>query len=230
MYSPVNVKIPDIQKCYLNYCSPATKAANIKMIQEINKNYGSTISYWGRIFDIPAGIIIGFIATESGGKMLGPNRYKATGLMQVTPAAIYDCARKWTAEVRSPLPNVASAELKKKIPNLFTTNSLSSVESKLLLYLKTDANFNVMSGTLVLRWLIERFSVDGGTGQLNKAMVAYNAGAYLGALGGSKANTTPIDSTSLASNPRVPLESRNYLVKTLGKDGFFSLIYKDKAI
>lgn len=229
MYSPVTIRVPDIQKCYLNYCNASTKRANIKMIQDINKNYGSTIAYWGRIFDIPAGIIIGFIATESGGKMLAPNRYKATGLMQVTPAAIFDCARKWTAEVRSPLPSVASAELKKKIPNFFT-GSLSSMESKLLLYLKTDANFNIMSGTLVLRWLIERFSVDGGTGQLNKAMVAYNAGAYLGALGGVRANTTPIDSTSLANNRRVPLESRNYLIKTLGKDGFFSLIYKDKAI
>jgi len=233
-YSPVNVKVPDIQRPFVSgsysYSNPSTKAANIKMIQEINRNYGSLISYWGQIFEIPVGIIIGFIATESGGKMLKPNIYKATGLMQVTPAAIFDCARKWTAEVRSPLPVQASNVLKQKIPNFFTTSSLSSIQSKILLLLQTDANFNIMSGTLTLRWLIERFSVDGGAGQLNKAMVAYNAGAYLGALGGSKANTTPIDSTSLSQNPRIPLESRSYLLKTLGKDGFFQLIYKDKAI
>jgi hypothetical protein len=84
-----------------------------------------------------------------------------------------------------------------------------------------------MAGTLVLRWLIERFSVAGGSGQLNKAMVGYNAGPYRTVLssGGTK---TPVDSTSLASNRSVPAESRAYLYKMLGKDGFLELIYLQK--
>jgi hypothetical protein len=172
---------------------------------------------------------VGFIATESGGVMTKPNQYLATGLMQVTPAAIYDSARKWSAEVKSaPLPTPAVNLLKQKIPNFFDSRtSLASIQSKILLYLQSDANFNVMAGTIVLRWLIERFSVSGGAGQLNKAMVGYNAGAYRVILssGGTK---KPVDSTSLATNRRVPAESRGYLMKMLGKDGFLELIYLQK--
>jgi hypothetical protein len=62
-------------------------------------------------------------------------------------------------------------------------------------------------------------------------MVAYNAGAYNKAISsGTKAITTPVDSTTLSKNPQVPAESRGYLLKMLGNDGFLSLIYKDKAI
>jgi hypothetical protein len=69
------------------------------------------------------------------------------------------------------------------------------------------------------------------TEQLNKAMVAYNAGAYNKAISsGTNAITTPVDSTTLSINPKVPNESRGYLLKMLGKDGFLELIYKDKAI
>lgn len=232
-YSPVNIKIPDIQRPFVsgnyNYSTPSVKAANIKMIQEINRKYGSLIAYWGQIFEIPTGIIVGFIATESGGQMLPPNRFSATGLMQVTPPAVYDSINKWQTEVRSPIPVQVTNVIKQKVPGLLTA-SLSSVRSKILTLLQNDANFNIMAGTLYLRWLIERFSVDGGQGQLNKAIVAYNAGAYIKPLGGTKPNLTPIDSTSLSTNTKIPTESRGYLLKTLGRDGFFQLIYKDRAI
>jgi hypothetical protein len=62
-------------------------------------------------------------------------------------------------------------------------------------------------------------------------MVGYNAGAYRQVLGANKLQReTPIDTTSLATNRLVPLESRSYLLKMLGRDGFLQLIYKDKAI
>lgn len=78
----------------------------------------------------------------------------------------------------------------------------------------------------------ERFSTMQTGGQLNKAMVAYNAGVYICALNVSSNQpiTNPIDSTSLATNRLVPAESRGYLIKMLGKDGFLSLIYIEKAI
>jgi len=232
-YSPVEINVPDIQSSFVsgnyNYSNPQVKASNIRMIQEINRKYGSLASYWGQIFEIPKGIIIGFIATESGGQMLPPNRFSATGLMQVTPPAVYDSVTKWQTEVRSPLPVQATNVIRQKIPALLTS-SLSSVRGRILTLLQNDANFNIMAGTLYLRWLIERFSVDGGRGQLNKAIVGYNAGAYIKPLGGTKPNLNPIDSTSLATNRSIPTESRGYLLKTLGKDGFFQLIYKDRAI
>jgi hypothetical protein len=82
-----------------------------------------------------------------------------------------------------------------------------------------------------LRWLIERFSTFLTGGQLNKAMVAYNAGAYTKSISsGTKANKIPIDSTSLSQNKLVPNQSKGFLLKMLGIDGFLAIIFKDKVI
>ena len=187
------------------------------------------------VFEIPDGVIIGFIATESGGRMLGANVYKATGLMQVTPNALWECVKKWDSTVKTALPAQAVAELKRTVPEIFTSSAAApsaTVSNKIIKLLQNNANFNILSGTLILRWLIERFSTVQTGGQLNKAMVAYNAGAYIRALNVSSTQpiTNPIDSTSLATNRQVPAESRGYLYKMLGKDGFLSLIYIDKVI
>lgn len=241
MLSEVYIKLPDIKTAYsyscnrrglCSYSDESTKKGNIEMVRNINAQYGTIIKTWSDAFKIPVGVIVGFIATESGGKMVGPNKYQATGLMQVTPAAIFDSARKWDTEVKTPLPDSARRLLVSKIPNFFTTKNLSSVSASILRNLEKDANFNIMSGTLVLRWLIERFTDDSGVSKsLNKAMVAYNAGAYRVVLGGTKTGReTPVDSTSLATNRSVPLESRSYLYKMMGKDGFLELIYKYRAI
>lgn len=241
MLSQVYIKLPDIKTAYSYSCSrrgtcsysdESTKVSNKLMIQTINATYGNTITTWADVFQIPKGVIVAFIATESGGKMLAPNKYQATGLMQVTPNAIYDCARKWSAEVTSPLPESARKLLVSKIATFFTTKSVSSISGAILRNLQNDSNFNIMSGTLILRWLIERFTDDSGVSKgLNKAMVGYNAGAYKVVLGGDKiGRETPVDSTFLATNRAVPLESRSYLYKMLGKDGFLELIYKDKVI
>jgi hypothetical protein len=63
-------------------------------------------------------------------------------------------------------------------------------------------------------------------------MVAYNAGPYIKPLNVSATNPirTPIDTIKLATNRLVPLESRNYLYKMLGKDGFMALIFQRNAL
>lgn len=236
-FSAIKFTVPDIKKQFISggidYSKSAVKQSNVKTIQSINTNYGSLIKRWSDIFEIPSGVIIAFIATESGGKMLKPNKYQATGLMQVTPSAIYECVTKWSNEVDAPLPTEAINEINKKVPELLKKAPLSAaLKSKILSVLTNDASFNIMSGVLVIRWLLERFGSPIYGGQLNKAMVAYNAGAYTKALtsGGSKSIETPIDSLSLATNLRVPIESRSYLYKMLGKDGFLSLIYQQEAL
>jgi hypothetical protein len=233
-YTKITLELPDIKKSAGvgsgSYSKPSVKSANVEMIKRINTNYGNLFSFWGNIFDVPKGVLVAFSATESGGLMLPPNKYKATGLMQVTPAAIFECATKWRNEVDSPLPTEAVSVLNAKVPTLLKGGKLSSLQSKLLNLLQNDANFNIMSGTLIIRWLLERYSTIFTGGQLNKAMVAYNAGAYTRSLGGVKANKTPMDSTELSENRLVPAESRSYLVKMLGIDGFLPLVYKDKVI
>jgi len=231
-YIRVNINVPDIKASFPDYNKPAYKVANIKMIQKINTTYGQYFEFWGQVFEIPKGVLIGFAATESGGTMAPPNKYKATGLMQVTPSAIYECARKWNVEVSSDLPSEALSVINSKIPSLLVkSTTLSSVNAKLLQLLQNDANFNIMAGSLCLRWLIERFSTFLTGGQLNKAMVAYNAGAYTKSISnGTKANKIPIDSTSLSQNKLVPNQSKGFLLKMLGIDGFLAIIFKDKVI
>jgi soluble lytic murein transglycosylase-like protein len=236
IYSAINVKVPDILTSFksgsYDYSNPAVKKANIGVAQQIYKNYGPSLEKWAKVYEIPVGVIVGFIATESGGTMAKPNQYQATGLMQVTPTSIFEVANKWGAEVKTPLPKDSVDLINQKVPELFKSKTITaSVRSRLLTLLQNDANFNIMAGTSVLRWLLERFSSIQTGGQLNKAMIGYNAGAYTKSIStGTKANKNPIDSTTLSKNPQVPAESRAYLLKMLGKDGFLSLIYKDKAI
>lgn len=239
-YTTIKVKIPDLPTSYrsgrINYSNPSEKMANAGMIRDINSKYQSQINTWGQLFQIPNSVIIAFIATESGGRMLKPNVYKATGLMQVTPSAVWESVRKWQPTVSSPLPNQAVQYLNRVVPEIFTSKSAtvpSATQNKLLSLLEKDANFNIMAGTLLLRWLLERFSTQSTGGQLNKAMVAYNAGAYIRVLnpqGISNPNKIPVDTLSLAQNRNVPSESRAYLYKMLGRDGFLSLIIKDRVI
>jgi len=236
-FSTVKVRIPDTTQVYKygskSYSDLSVKKDNMQMLKNINSTYGNIIKYWGTVFETGDNLITAFIATESSGKMAAPNKYNATGLMQVTPPSFYDAFKKWKNEVDAEMPSEAITEVKKKIPDLIKAKSLtSSISSQILNLLKTDANFNVMAGTLIIRWLLERFSSLLSGGQLNKAMVAYNAGAYTKSLvtSGSTANTNPVDTSVLVANPQVPTESRNYLLKMLGKDGFLQLLIVDKAL
>lgn len=236
-FSTIRVKVPDTAQVYRyganNYSQASVKNSNIQVLKNINKNYGSIIKFWGEVFETGSDLITAFIATESSGRMSPPNQFLATGLMQVTPPSFYDCYKKWRAEVDVDMPAEAVSAVSSKLPDLIKAKSYNTViRDKILAVLRTDANFNIMAGTLILRWMLERFSNPLFGGQLNKAMVAYNAGAYTKSLviTGTVANTAPIDTTLLIANPRVPLESRNYLLKMLGKDGFLQLLVVDKVL
>jgi soluble lytic murein transglycosylase-like protein len=230
-YSIIRVKVPDINRSFksgtLDYSKPEVKRANIAMIKKINANYKSSIDRWGTLFETGSELLIGFIATESGGTMAAPNRYKATGLMQMTPPAFYDIVKKWKAEVDSEIPPEAMSIIKARIPEISTAKTLSTpLSNKIISLLQRDADFNIMSGTMMIRWLLERFSSPIFGGQLNKTLVAYNAGAYRSVL-----NSSPvIDTARLVASPLVPKESQGYLLKMLGKDGFMQLIIIDKAL
>lgn len=234
-YSPVKIRVPDIQKSFGTYNTKTTKAYNIALIKDIYNKYNSFVNKWSSTFAIPRGVIIAFIATESGGQMVAPNRYLATGLMQVTPNAVWDCSRKWTKEVSTTLPSNVTTVLQNNVQNIFISKSAAPnaiQRSAILKQAQFNADFNIMCGTMCLRWLLERFSTFVTGAQLNKAMVAYNAGAYVSALqipNTTTANKVPIDTTRLY-NMKIPAESRSYILKMLGIDGFLSLIYKDKII
>lgn len=240
-YSRLTITVPEVNKVFQNYSTPAAKKRNIETLKMIDSKYGAMCVRWGNIFEIEKGVLIAFIATESGGKADAISFIGCCfGLMQVSPSAVFECANKYKAMTGKDLPAEVRTELR-KIPNLLGARTLSSSTSAAIKKKLFDPNFNIMCGTMILRWLLERFSTFLTGAQLNKAIVGYNAGAYLGGLNisSTKPIKTPIDTTSLV-NPagymlegkrrKIPNESRNYLVKMLGVDGFLSLIYKDNAI
>jgi soluble lytic murein transglycosylase-like protein len=210
-YTSVRVKVPDLKTSFSNYSKPEVKKANLDMIKSINSNYGSIISKYEQPLSMPKAIVVSVIGTESGGKMVGKNAYGAIGLMQVTYPTFVETTTQWKKYTNQDLPIF----LKQNIDRLAPNKSQSAIESKLA----SSPELNILVGMMFLRLLSERFG-----GNFNRVLVAYNAGAYTKSQNvGKTPIKTPIDTALLVSDKRVPTQSRNYLEKVLGKDGFLEL-------
>lgn len=217
-YTKFKVKVPDLKTSYSNYSQPAVKQANINMIKSINDKYGSIISKYEQPLDIPKPIVVSVIGTESGGNMVGKNAFGAIGLMQVTYPSFVEVTTNWKKHMKEDMPSF----LKQNIDRLAPNKSQSSVERALA----TSPELNILVGMMLLRILTERFG-----GNFNRVLVAYNAGAYTKSQNvGTKPITSSIDTASLVSDKRVPNESRNYLQKVLGKDGFLELYVNNNFV
>jgi hypothetical protein len=234
-FTKLTIKIPEVNKTYNDYSTVSGKEANTQLLKDINSKYGAFCEKWGKVFDIPKGVIVSFIATESGGKQKLYN-FCCYGLMQVSPDIVWEYPTKWDKTVGSPLPQEVKNILESKASGILSAKKFNSaLDNKLKKALLDDANFNIMCGTMCLRWLIERFSTFLTGGQLNKAIIGYNAGAYTTHLntfvfGVRTPNKIPTDTTTFVNNKSIPNETRNYLVKMLGVNGYMSLVYKDKVI
>jgi len=210
-YTSIKVKTPDLITSFGNYSQPSVKQANINMIKTILANYGSIISKYEQPLAIAKPIVVSVIGTESGGRMVGKNAFGAIGLMQVTYPAFVEVSANWKKHVKENMPAFIKENLDKLAPN----KSKAAIESKLA----SSPEFNILVGMMLLRVLAERFG-----GNFNRVLVSYNAGAYTKSQNvGTKPIQTPIDTALLVADKRVPLESRNYLQKVLGKNGFLEL-------
>jgi soluble lytic murein transglycosylase-like protein len=98
----------------------------------------------------------------------------------------------------------------------------SAVKSEIRRALQNNSEFSIAIGTAVLRWLLEAFK-DGDVASINKVMVSYNAGYY------SMRNKVKgkLTTEQLLNNKTIPLESRGYLLKMLGVNGFLDLWFKN---
>jgi soluble lytic murein transglycosylase-like protein len=229
-YTKLEVKVPDVNRSFVQgsykYSDKNVATANTVLLNKIVKDYSGYINTWGEEFEIDNSIIAGFIATESGGKNSPPNKYDATGLMQVTPNTVWEILAKWKVMVNSPLSEKAKSFFNKAIPSSknFNANNLpsSAVKSEIRRALQNNPEFNVAIGTAVLRWLLEAFK-DGNVANVNKVMVSYNAGYY------SMRNKVKgkLTTEQLLNNKTIPLESRGYLLKMLGVNGFLDLWFKN---
>lgn len=242
-FSKVKVTVPDVDRPFISgtydYSNKSVKDANIKMMKSIKDKYFSSIQKYGKALDIPDGVIISFIASESGGIPVqvsnpsGAAKYDVWGIMAISPSAFYDAIAKWSSHVKTEeIPEVVKTKIQEKVPGLLKNLSVYPAEVIRNAF-KNDQDFNIMAGCVVLRWLFERFNVLGVT-LFNKAIVSYNAGLYQSFLvsegSKTKPNLTPVDTVAMVSDKKVPLESRSYLLKVLGKDGFMDLYYKQNLV
>jgi hypothetical protein len=147
--------------------------------------------------------------------------------MQITPSTVWEVLVKWKSMTGSSLPVEAKEYFDKVLPESkkFDSNVLpsSTVKNKIANLLHKNREFSIASGVATLRWLLEAYST-GVTSPINKVMVSYNAGYY-----GSKDKIKGSPSTlSMVNNKSIPLESRSYLLKMLGKNGFVELYFDNK--
>lgn len=228
-FTKLTVRVPEINKTAKGFTS--AKSQNIAMLKDIDRRFGTLAQKWGNVFEIDKRVLIAFIATESGGRAnLTSPVGCCFGLMQVAPIAVFDVANKFR-QTGQPLPEEVRQELA-KIPNLLGKQEMSDATKNLIKNRLFDPNFNIMCGTMLLRWLLERFSTFLTGAQLNKAIIGYNAGGYRKEINTtpSRPIKTPVDTTTYIAMPTIPRETKNYLIKMMGVDGFLSLIFKDNAI
>ena len=228
-YTKLNIKVPDINRTFVsgdyNYSKPENITANTAMMNKIYKDFGRFINKWGIEFEVDDSILVAFIATESGGVNSPPNSFGATGLMQMTDLTVYEILSKWEKIVGSPLSKTALAFFTKAIPSIkkidANTDPSSAIKNEISSALKNNVEFNIAIGTANIRWLLEAFK-EGSEAHINKVMVSYNSGYYASKNKIKGAVTT----TELVNNKTFPLESRGYLLKILGVNGFLYLWFK----
>lgn len=220
------IKYPDLNVVYSNYGNKSVKEANVSTLKNIKTKFLSFIEKWGKLLEIDNSVIIGFIAVESMGKEnLGPNSAEATGLCQVTPIAIRETISKFKTITKQDLPAEIVNYINKKAPFLTaltpTKQSITATQKTTLLnLLKTDNEFNILMGCISLRWLFEYLKYN-GKAYFNKTIIGYNQSAY-GRISAYK--NTEVTTNQLYTDTKIPKETRNYLAKLLGVDGFAQLI------
>lgn len=211
-----------VQKGGIDYSKSHIIESHKKMINDVEKNYGKIIDKWADVFDIDRGIIISFICTESGGKNVGANRFNATGLMQVTPNTAYEVITKWSTQVKVPLSAQTKTFLNSKVSTTSKWSSSrlpTSAETTQILSGLTNVEYNIAVGTATIRWMIEAFAKI-GVGGLDKVMVAYNAGYY-----GMRNKVKNLTAQQIVNDKSLPTESRAYVLKMMGVNGFMDLYY-----
>lgn len=223
----ISFEVPDTKRTFVsgpeNYSLPNIKSGNNSTIININKNYGSLLEKWGNLFELDKKLLVAFMATESTGINRAKNGAGAIGLMQMTANAAAESIFKYKTITKYQLPSEALNFLNKKASFLTKLNSdiISSAEKTKLNALLFEPEFNIICSCIYMRWLFEKYIY------LNKVIIAYNAGAYNSTLR-NYSGMAPTD--QLINNKSFNFETRAYLLKILGVNGFLDLIIKNNLL
>lgn len=153
---------------------------------------------------------------------------RATGIMQISPASIYESLK---FEIRrNRLTPASQAILRKFVPNFRFQmgQSIPPTPSPATLNMFASAlrniEFNVWAAAIVLRRLLEETATADKVMRLDRAIVKYNVGEY-----SRPTRTTEFavgDTTALL---RVTPEiTDNYIIKAVGKNGALEYIIRNR--
>lgn len=187
-----------------------------KMVDKIDKDYGTYIDFVAKESNLPKKMITSFIAVESGGNpKAGASGHVTQGLMQ------------WN---RTYAKAQLEKELKEKRMTKGEKDKLASFGIKFDANGKTRAitnadqlkpELNILIGTIVLGQLVDTdWGTENGEIKLDRVIAVYNAGAYgdTGKKARSKVYKTPKDLANAVNSV-----TSSYIKKILGTDGALHL-------
>lgn len=193
-----------------------SKAQILKMMENINKNYGTYIQFASTESKLPKEMIASFIAVESGGNATaGASGHITQGLMQ------------WN---RSYAKSQLETELKLGRMTANEKNKLATYGIKFDANGKTRAitnadqlkpELNILIGTMLLGQLVDTdWGTENNEIKLDRVIAVYNAGAYgdTGKKARSKTYKTPKDLANAVNSI-----TSAYIKKILGFDGALHL-------
>jgi soluble lytic murein transglycosylase-like protein len=187
-----------------------------KMLDKIDKDYGTYIDFVAKESNLPKKMISSFIAVESGGNpKAGASGHVTQGLMQWNRTYA-----KSQLETEKRLGRMTKAEQDKlasfgiKFDAKGKTRAITNADQ-----LKPE--LNILIGSMLLGQLVDTdWGTENGEIKLDRIIAVYNAGAYgdAGKKARSKAYKTPKDLASAVN----PITSA-YIKKILGTDGALDL-------
>ena len=187
-----------------------------KMVDKIDKDYGTYIDFVAKESNLPKKMITSFIAVESGGNpKAGASGHVTQGLMQ------------WN---RTYAKAQLEKELKEKRMTKGEKDKLASFGIKFDANGKTRAitnadqlkpELNILIGTIILGQLVDTdWGTENGEIKLDRVIAVYNAGAYgdTGKKARSKVYKTPKDLANAVNSV-----TSSYIKKILGTNGALHL-------
>ena len=216
-----------------NFYSDAQVTTNVKPIVsriKASAYYPKVIAYANRM-GMPPEFLTAIIGTESGGYNVGENSFGAIGLTQMTRATAYDTIL--AEEKLGFLMDFEKDYIKKLVPAFKTKNFAikggvfdglypvsrgSTIWNQLGTALK-DPEFNIFMSSMRLSQLAYQFRDSQGTPQLHKVLGRYNGTIATGQRVAKYKNAW-----DAAAASDVPTETRNYIKKVLGTNGFLDVM------
>jgi len=216
----LNISIPSIQK---SFYPDEQRSAIKKRMGEIYAKYKSEIDIVNKATNVPKEIIVSFIFIESNGNPNAKSSAGAIGLMQLIPSSADTVVIMEKSKNR--LSDTEKKILTDKLGNRFINGLMKmpylgakiSLNGSLVSDFITaqdllDPLLNILCGSIYLGLLIDEHT-EGNNVRFDKVVIRYNKGYFADNRGknliGGIENVIAL----------APTESKNYVLKLLGKNG-----------